>query len=130
TNAVGRAIRINGLPFTVVGVTPPEFFGVDPAKAPDIYLSMRVVEQLGAGQPYGFRPEDWLDRNYYWIQIMGRLRPGVPLDRAQAALAPTFRHWVADTAANDGERANLPELIVREGAGGLDRAPPPRSHAP
>ncbi len=119
-NAVGRAIRLNGLPFTVVGVTPPEFFGVDPAAAPDIYLPMHVIEVLGAGQQYGFRPEDWLARNYYWIQIMGRLRPGVTLAQAQAALAPTFRHWVADTATNDGERANLPELIVKEGAGGLD----------
>jgi predicted permease len=119
-NAVGRAIRINGLPFTVVGVTPPEFFGVDPAAAPDIYLPMHVIELLGAGQQFGFRPEDWLDQNYYWIQIMGRLRPGVTLAQAQAALAPTFRHWIADTAANDGERANLPELIVKDGAGGLD----------
>ncbi len=119
-NAVGRAIRINGLPFTVVGVTPPEFFGVDPAAAPDIYLPMHVIEQLGAGQQFGFQPEDWLARNYYWIQVMGRLRPGVTLAQAHAALAPTFRRWVADTAANDAERANLPELIVQEGASGLD----------
>jgi predicted permease len=44
----------------------------------------------------------------------------VTLAQAQAALAPTFRRWVADTAANDAERANLPELIVKEGASGLD----------
>ena len=36
----GQPILINNLPFTVVGVTPPEFFGVDPAAAPDIYLPM------------------------------------------------------------------------------------------
>ena len=31
---IGKAILVNGVSFTVVGVTPPEFFGVDPASAP------------------------------------------------------------------------------------------------
>ena len=119
-HAVGRSILVDNLPFTVVGVTPPGFFGVDPAAAPDVYLPMHTNELLGAGKQFGFRPEDYLAPNYYWIQVMGRLRPGVDLARAQAELAPAFRQWVAGTAANDRERANLPELAVQEGAGGLD----------
>src|SRR5260370_32372746 len=51
---------------------------------------------------------------------MGRLRPGVSLAQAQATLAPAFRQWVASTATNDRQRANLPALVVKEGAGGLD----------
>src|SRR5438045_7389634 len=51
---------------------------------------------------------------------MGRLRPGVTLAQAQAALAPAFQQWVASTATNDQERANLPQLVVKKGAGGLD----------
>ena len=119
-NAAGRPILIDNLPFTVIGVTPPEFFGVDPAAAPDVYLPMHANELLGAGYKFGFRAEDYLDRNYYWAGVMGRLRPGVSLKQAQAALAPAFHQWVASTAANDAERANLPELVVKEGAGGLD----------
>jgi predicted permease len=118
--AAGQSILINNLPFTVVGVTPPEFFGVDPAASPDIYLPMHTNELLGAGNQFGFRPENYLDRNYYWVQVMGRLRPGVSLAQAQAALAPMFQQWVASTATNDKERANLPELVVKEGASGLD----------
>ncbi len=119
-NAVGRSILVDNLPFTVVGVTPPEFFGVDPAAAPDVYLPIHTNELLGAGKLFGFRPEDYLARNYYWVQVMGRLRPGVGLAQAQAALAPAFQQWVAGTAANDRQRANLPTLVVKEGAGGLD----------
>jgi ABC-type antimicrobial peptide transport system permease subunit len=119
-NAAGQSILIDNLPFTVVGVTPPEFFGVDPAAAPDVYLPMHTNELLGADHQFGFRPETYLDRNYYWTQVMGRLRPGVSIAQAQAALAPAFQQWVASTAANDRESANLPELIVKEGAGGLD----------
>ncbi len=51
---------------------------------------------------------------------MGRLRPGVSVAQAQAALDQPFHQWVAGTATSDSERANLPVLRVREGAGGLD----------
>jgi predicted permease len=119
-NAVGQPILIDTLPFTVVGVTPPEFFGVDPAAAPDVYLPVHANELLGAGQQFGFRPEAYLAQNYYWIHVMARLRPGVTRAQAQAALAPAFQQWVAGTAANDKERANLPQLLIQEGAGGLD----------
>src|SRR5438132_10433827 len=54
------------------------------------------------------------------LGVMGRLRPGVTLAQAQAALAPAFQQWVAGTATNDQERANLPQLVVKKGAGGLD----------
>ncbi len=33
-------------------------------------------------------PQQYLDRNHYWIEMMGRLRPGVTLAQAQATLAP------------------------------------------
>jgi predicted permease len=119
TNAVGQTVLINNLPFTVLGVTPPGFFGVDPAGAPDVYVPMHANELLGATDQFGFRSERYLDPHYYWIQIMGRLRPGVSLVQAQAALAPRFQQWVASTATNDRQRAHLPELVVNPGAGGL-----------
>src|SRR5260370_24480367 len=52
--------------------------------------------------------------------MAARLGPSVSLNQAQAALSPVFHQWVATTAANDQERANLPELLIREGASGLD----------
>jgi macrolide transport system ATP-binding/permease protein len=119
-NAAGQSIRINNLPFTVVGVAPPEFFGVDPSSAPDVYLPMHANLLLGAQIPYGFSASDYLDSNYYWAEIMGRLKPGVTLDQAQATLAPGFQQWVSTTAKNDRQRANLPVLYLREGASGLD----------
>ncbi len=41
-SAIGQQILINNVPFTVVGVTPREFFGVDPAAAPQVYLPMHA----------------------------------------------------------------------------------------
>jgi predicted permease len=113
--AAGQPILINNVAFTVMGVTPSEFFGVDPGAAPDVYLPMhaRLLFDRDAARTY-------LDQNYYWVQMMGRLRPGVGLAQAQPALAGPFEQWVAPTATNDRERANLPVLRLEEGAGGLD----------
>ena len=118
--AAGQPILINNLPFTVVGVAPPDFFGVDPAAAPEVYLPLHTLEDMGAGNPWGFKSDGYLDQHYYWIQIMARLRPGVTPAQAQAALAPQFHQWVVTSATNDRERANLPALVVKEAAGGLD----------
>jgi predicted permease len=115
-SAIGQAILINSVPFTVVGVAPPEFFGVDPALAPHVYLPMRATsllqQQLGK--------EAFGDQTYYWVEMMGRLKPGIELAHAQSALAGPFAQWVASTAVNDQQRANLPVLRLEEGAGGLD----------
>ena len=40
--AAGQPILINNVAFTVIGVTPSEFFGVDPGAAPDVYLPMHA----------------------------------------------------------------------------------------
>ncbi len=115
SNAIGQPILVDNIPFTVIGVAPPEFFGVDPAAAPDLYLPLYanvLLDGAGAARMYG-------DGNFYWIEMMGRLRPGVSMAQAQAALAPRFHQWVATTAKTGGERAKLPALILNPGAEGL-----------
>ncbi|MGH9497045.1 MAG: ABC transporter permease, partial [Candidatus Sulfotelmatobacter sp.] len=119
-NALDKTLTLNGVIFTVAGVTSPEFFGVDPSQAPGMYVPMHANLLLGASDPYAFTNKDYLNDNYYWMQAMARLRPGVTIEQAQAQLAPRFHQWVAGTAANDKERANLPELVLREGRGGID----------
>jgi predicted permease len=114
-NAIGQPILVDNVTFTVSGVAPPEFFGVDPEVAPDVYLPLHtnvLVDGTGAARMYG-------DRNFYWIEMMGRLRPGVSMAQAQAVLAPRFHQWVATTATTKGERAKLPALILNPGAAGL-----------
>ena len=119
-NAAGQTILINNVPAMVVGVTPPEFFGVDPSTAPDVYLPMRSGVSIEAADPYGTKPKWYLDQNFYWVEIMARLRPGVSRAQAQAALAPQFSRWVESTVTNEREREILPSLVVQEGAGGVE----------
>ena len=115
SSAIGEPVLVDNVPFTVVGVAPPGFFGVDPATAPDLYLPLHTNLLVDGGQAarmYG-------DGNFYWIEMMGRLRSGVGMVQAQVALAPRFHQWVAATATTEGERAKLPALMLNPGAEGL-----------
>jgi macrolide transport system ATP-binding/permease protein len=118
-SAVGQTVLINSHPFTAIGVVPPGFFGVDPSRVPDVYIPFHA-DLLVDAQPGSGSVERYLDEHYYWTEMMGRLRPGITLTQAQAALAPVFEQWVASTANGELERANLPQFFLKEGGGGLD----------
>jgi predicted permease len=117
--AVGQTVLINNTPFSVIGVTRPSFFGVDPSKAPDVYLPFHADLLLDPEHDPG-KYNRYLDDHYYWTEMMGRLRPGVTLVQAQASLTPLFQNWVTGTVTKQVEQANLPEFTVQSGATGLD----------
>ncbi len=115
-NAPGQSILINNLPFSVIGVTPPEFFGVDPDSPPDIYVPMHVNLLL---DDRDYSAKTYLDPMYDWVVPMARLRPGVSAKQAQTVLAGPFFEWAR--AADPKRRTEeVPTLVVREGSGGLD----------
>jgi predicted permease len=109
-SAVGESVLINNRPYTVAGVAPPGFSGLEPAESPDLYIPLHVGD--------GARSFD--SEHYYWLLISARLRPGMTMAGAQAQMAPVFHRWVESTAENDQERAHLPELVLTSGAKGLD----------
>ena len=95
---VGKAITVNGAPFTVVGVAPPEFFGVEPGTPVDIWLPLHAQPQINPGwTKYAIpgevsrftAPDDW------WVLIMGRLKPGVNEQPVRAKLDAVVRQNVA-----------------------------------
>ena len=73
--AVGQTIRINDKPFVVIGVAPESFFGAEPGAIPDVYVPLHASPTSCSV---------YSNDHFYWIEIMGRLRPGVSLARAQA----------------------------------------------
>ncbi|HEY6989339.1 MAG TPA: ABC transporter permease [Bryobacteraceae bacterium] len=118
-NAQGQPVLINNLPFTVIGVTPPEFFGADPDGHPDIYVPLHANLRLEAEDKYYPPAKIYLDPDYDWIVPMARLRPGVTAAQAQAALVGPFYEW-GRAAKPSLKPEDVPRLVVTEGAGGLD----------
>jgi putative ABC transport system permease protein len=83
--AVGRAIRLNATPFTIVGVAPPQFPGMVLGDAPQLYLPVTMEAVVLPGS------DDLEHRDSRWLTLTGRLAPGMTAARAQTALQPTWR---------------------------------------
>ena len=79
---IGRTVRIERHPFTIVGVAPPGFFGVAPGLAPEVTIPLTTVQNAGSlAQP-----------SSSWLHLMGRLRDGLTREQANVALQ---RIWPA-----------------------------------
>jgi predicted permease len=118
-DAVGKSIPINGKPFTITGVSPPEFFGVRPNYVPQVFIPLRDLPVVDLSRFQDAKTRFTNDHSY-WVDMMGRLRPGVTLADAQTEVAALFAHWVSDTARNAKDRASLPKLWLEEGGSGVD----------
>jgi len=117
--AAGQELLINNQQCSDAGVNAPEFFGVNPAGAQDVYLPMHTSVLLETRFVDEQRSK-YDARNFYWAEIMARLRPGVSREQAEATVAPLFASYVESTASNDSERTNMPALALEDGGGGLD----------
>jgi len=77
---LGKTIAVNGSVFTVVGVAPPGFFGVQPGRAVELWLPASAAPELIQGWASLTARENW------WLLVMGRLKPGVSESQTLAAL--------------------------------------------
>ena len=77
---VGKTVRLSGRPFTVVGVAPPSFRGLDIILNGQFWIPLGVLDELLPNTA------NLAARNYHWIQVAGRLRPGITPAQAAAEL--------------------------------------------
>src|SRR5499427_3125536 len=77
---VGKDVLLNGTAFTIVGVTPPEFFGERVRRAPDFWLPLAFQPQIE------LTPAAFANHRIFWLNLMGRLKPGVGIEQATLAV--------------------------------------------
>ncbi|MES2222953.1 MAG: ABC transporter permease [Acidobacteriota bacterium] len=78
---VGKPVTVSGHPFTVVGVAPPGFHGLDLILDPEFWVPLGNVEQLAPSVP------NRTSRDFHWLAVIGRLAPGVTHAQTSAELA-------------------------------------------
>ena len=98
-DVLGRTIRLNNYPMTVIGVTSADFRGVDPHTRPVVYVPAAMTEQAASLEPYW---QGLLDRRTAWMHAIGRLRPDQSIESARRDLQPWFRSMLEADPRSEG----------------------------
>lgn len=100
-DVVGQSILVNGHSFTVVGVTAPGFISAIGGYRPGVFLPVTMVD---IATPWAVTQNRLTSRKTLWMVMMARLRPGVSVAQAQAAMAPW---WHAQRASEFTAYSNV-----------------------
>jgi predicted permease len=115
---VGRAVMLNDVRFTIIGVARAGFQGEIVGQALDLWIPISMQPAMMPRSPL------LNARQQYWLLLLGRLRPGVSLPRAQAGFATLVRQVLAEQVALDPAHTKFPgklELFIESGARGFSR---------
>jgi putative ABC transport system permease protein len=118
---VNQSILVNGRPFTVLGVAQPGFHSVVMGDTPDLFAPMTMKAEIRPGVT------DLQDRTSRWLNIIGKLQPGLSREQAEAGVNPLWYSIRADELKQRGHSSEhfkesfltKSRLFVRDGAKGF-----------
>jgi predicted permease len=122
---IGQQLKLNQTPFTIIGVTPPEFTGaLQVSDRPAVTVPL-AFEPVLLGERTGMARAD--RPGFWWINLMGRLKPGARFEQARDSLNGAFQAAaleVMPAPRRDNEPAKIdpkdyPRLVARSGSQGL-----------
>src|SRR6201993_779903 len=119
-NIIGKPVTLSGHPYTVVGVAPRGYRGLDIILDPEFWVPLGNVAQLAPLGNIGKVDTD-IDRGNHWLAVVGRLKPGVTTSQAAAEL-----HTLAGHYATAYPKTDKGGGFLRTQAGSL---PPGRDHS-
>ena len=122
-DVLGRKVLVNQHPMTIVGVAAARFSGIDVGVVPAFWIPASMSEQVIPAF------HALLDRRTRWMQILGRLRPGLTAAQAQAGLQPWFKAMLEE----DTHRAGFPNVTAADRrlflASTIQLTPAPQGHS-
>lgn len=115
-SAIGKSIRLNNVPFTVIGVADASFDGLSPGALRDAWVPISTLPQID--------PEPWVAREStdpydWWLVIIGRLKPGVTRMQAQAEVSTLFRNEMLHSGKPLSKPADDPKVAALPAQSGL-----------
>ena len=112
---IGSVFNLNEKPFTVVGITPPGFFG-DTLRPypPDFFLPIAAEPMVQGDSSVLHRPSE------HWLDLIGRIEPGTNAVAVQAQMRMELKQWLRAHwgEMNANERANFPDQTLYLSPGG------------
>jgi hypothetical protein len=80
-NIVGKKVQLNNRAYEVIGVSPEYFHGSKFALSMDFWVPISMAEELRRN------PGVLAERGSHWMNVIGRLKPGVSMDQASAEMS-------------------------------------------
>jgi putative ABC transport system permease protein len=97
TDVIGKTLSLNGEPFSIIGVTPASFSGLEPGFTFDVALPLCSETTANGDQPYSEQATTW------WLAVIGRLKPGWTVERAAVQLNTVAPEIFAATLPAEAE---------------------------
>src|SRR5262245_54636969 len=113
SSAIGEKVTINGLPVTIVGVTPRGFY-LAGGTPPGFSLSMALANRVSRGA--FAQPDLW------WVRLMARKKPEATLEQIEASLQGVFQASIlreTSTASSPSRKEQIPRLEALDGSRGF-----------
>jgi hypothetical protein len=92
TRVTGTTVRLNGYPFTIVGVAREGFTGIETGVAPDFFAPLTMRTELT-------KNPNWNNRNNWWFVVLGRLKPAPRSRNSRRSCTTSAATWKRRTAA-------------------------------
>jgi predicted permease len=86
-DAIGRTIQLNGTAVTIVGVAEQRFHGITPGSDYDVWLPLSMTQRITDPMRWQNRRDDVA---FWWVTLVGRLKPETPLAQTQATVSGIF----------------------------------------
>jgi predicted permease len=115
-SAIGRTIRLNNVPFTIIGVAEPRFDSLSPGNVYDVWLPLSATPLLS---PSPMRKSRSTDPASWWLVVIGRLKPGVAREQAQAEVSTLFRNEMLRGAKPLSKPDDDPKISLLPAQSGL-----------
>lgn len=105
---LNKQLNVNGTPLTIVGVSRAGFEGVQVGQVPDLFIPITMKALMTPNW-------DGLDdHSDHWLSILGRLKPGFTREKAEAAIAPSYRALLeAELPLLKLSKANEPKYVSK-----------------
>jgi len=118
-SAIGKTVRLNNVPFTIIGVADASFDSLTPGEVRDVWVPLSVLPRIN---PRMWTKTGATDVYDWWLVIIGRLRPGVTRMQAQAAVSTFFRNEMLHGAKPLSKPADDPRVDALPAQVGLTGA--------
>jgi predicted permease len=98
-DVLNQTLVVNGQPVTIVGVAPRGFDGTTLGTKPKVFVPITMRELMQPMFVAASGPTSFENRRAYWIYLFARLRPGVSIEQAQAAMNVRYHAVINDVEA-------------------------------